>query len=90
VPAANADDRFAAEDLKAEWKARGVQLRETAAAVRVYLLRDDTPLARQVLKREDMTFDVAMQPEGYVLVTKSGMSSSSGTPPPESFVEHKL
>jgi len=70
VPAANADDRFAAEDLKAEWKARGVQLRETAAAVRVYLLRDDTPLARQVLKREDMTFDVAMQPEGYVLVTE--------------------
>ncbi len=70
VPGGDADDRFAAEHLKEEWKARGVQLRETAAAVRVYLLRDETPLARQVLKREDMTFNVAMRPEGYVLVTE--------------------
>lgn len=68
-PGGDEDDRFAAEDLREEWKARGVRLRESATAVRVYLLRDETPLARQVLRREEMTFDAAMRPEGYVLVT---------------------
>ena len=70
VPGGDAEDRFAAEDLKEEWKARGVRLRETATAVRVYLLRDETPPARQVLKREGMTFEIAMRPEGYVLVAE--------------------
>jgi hypothetical protein len=69
VPGVDAEDRFTAEDLKTELKARGVRLRETATAVRVYLLRDETPLARRVLEREGLIFDDAMGPEGYVLTT---------------------
>jgi hypothetical protein len=69
VPGGGEDDRFAAEDLKQELKARGVRLRESAMAVRVYLLRDETSLARQVLKREDMPLSEATRLEGYVLVT---------------------
>ncbi len=67
-PAPNAEDRFTAEDLRAELKARGISLRETATAVRVYLLRDDDADSRAaVLQREGLRFDDAMRPEGYVL-----------------------
>ncbi|MGB9029354.1 MAG: glycoside hydrolase family 20 zincin-like fold domain-containing protein [Acidobacteriaceae bacterium] len=69
VSAANVEDRFAAEDLKGELKARGIHLRESATAVRIYLLRDDSGLARHILQREALQFDEAMRPEGYVLVT---------------------
>lgn len=69
VPGADAEDRFTAEDLKAELKARGIKLRETATAVRIYLLRDQTALAHQVLERENFVFEDAMRPEGYALVT---------------------
>lgn len=69
VPVANAEDRFAAEDLKDDLKTRGVKLRESDLALRIDLLRDDTPLAHRVLRRESMTFSPAMQPEGYVLIT---------------------
>lgn len=71
VVAAGADeeDRFTAQDLREELKARGLRMRESANAVRVYLLRDETPAARQALQRENLTFDEAMRPEGYVLIT---------------------
>jgi hypothetical protein len=69
APGGDEDDRFAAEDLKQELKARGIRLRESATAVRIYLLHDGTALARQVVQREGLTFDDAMRPEGYVLVT---------------------
>ncbi len=68
-PAGNIEDRFAAEDLKDELKARGIHLRESAAAVRIYLLHDESILARRILQREVLQFDAAMRPEGYVLVT---------------------
>jgi len=67
--ATDEDDRFAAQDLREELKARGVPLRNSATAVRVYLLRDETALAHRVLARERMSLDEAMRPEGYVLVT---------------------
>ena len=69
APGGDQDDRFTAQDLRDDLKARGVRLRETAMAVRVYLLRDTTALARQVLDREKTALDEAMRPEGYVLVT---------------------
>lgn len=69
VPGGDADDRFAAENLKDELTARGVRLRASQTAARIYLLRDETALARQVLHREQLTFDDSMRTEGYVLVT---------------------
>jgi hexosaminidase len=69
VPGGGEEDRFAAEDLRADLKARAIESRNTATAVRVYLLRDDSLLAKRVLLRETMSLDQAMQPEGYVLVT---------------------
>ena len=73
APGGDPEDRFAAEDLRVELKARGIEQGTSATAVRVYLLRDETPQAKRVLGRESMDFDEAMRPEGYVLVTgKSG------------------
>ncbi|HVT97729.1 MAG TPA: exo-beta-N-acetylmuramidase NamZ domain-containing protein, partial [Acidobacteriaceae bacterium] len=68
VPGGNSDDRFAAKTLNEALKARGVRVSESASALRIWLLRDDTAAARRVLHREKMPFDAAMQPEGYVLV----------------------
>jgi hypothetical protein len=68
VLAASTDDRFAAEDLRQALAARGIATR--AAALRIHLLRDNTPAAKRILHAESLTFDAAMQPEGYVLVTR--------------------
>jgi hexosaminidase len=65
----DAEDRFAADDLGRALRERGVRLRESATALRIEMLRDNSPLARAVLHREHMTFDAAMQPEGYILVS---------------------
>ena len=70
VPGGNALDRFAAEDLMQGLEARGVQIGHSAAAVRIYLLRDNSLLAREMLRREHETLERAMWPEGYVLVTE--------------------
>lgn len=69
APGGDAEDRFAAEALSQELRARGVQAREGSAALRIYLLRDGSPMGRRILRREGMTFEPAMGPEGYVLVT---------------------
>ena len=66
----NANDRFAADDLRQALRERGVRMRDTAAAFSIELLRDDSSMARAVLHREHLAFDAAMQPEGYVLVTE--------------------
>lgn len=70
APGDDADDRFAAEDLKEDLDARGVRMRSAAPAIRIHLLRDETALARRVLRTEALTLDAPMQPEGYVLVTR--------------------
>jgi hexosaminidase len=67
APGRDAEDRFAADDLEAALKDRGVRV--SRGAIRIYLLRDDSSLAKQVLRRENLAFDAAMEPEGYVLVT---------------------
>jgi uncharacterized protein YbbC (DUF1343 family) len=69
VPGGDPGDRFAAKTLADELKVRGVRLPGTASAVRIWLLRDEMASARRVLHREKMSFDPAMQPEGYVLIT---------------------
>jgi hexosaminidase len=69
VPGGNAEDRFAAEDLRAGLRARGVRINAGPSALAIYLLRDNSPLARTVLRRNHESLDTAMRPEGYVLVT---------------------
>jgi hexosaminidase len=69
VPAGSVEDRFAAENLKDELKVRGIHLRESAQAVRIYLLRDESVLARRTLQRDGLELDEVMRPEGYVLTT---------------------
>ena len=69
VPGGDKDDHFAARELADAWKARGIHLREAAGALRIWLLRDDTPQARRILRREHMNFEPAMNGEGYVLLT---------------------
>jgi hexosaminidase len=64
-----AEDRFAAANLKEALQARGVPLRSTDAAVRLWLLRDTSPRAQRLLHREGLGFDAAMQAEGYILFT---------------------
>lgn len=70
APGGDSDDQFAAKNLAAELKERGVVVRGSAAAARIYLLRDNSALARRVMRREQMGFDPAMQAEGYVLITE--------------------
>jgi hexosaminidase len=68
VPNGDAEFRFASDDLKQDLKARGVRLRDTTG-VHFSLLNDESGLARTLLLHAGMTFDKAMQPEGYVLLT---------------------
>jgi hypothetical protein len=70
VPGGNAEDRFAAQNLKDGLAARGVRTRATAAAMRIYLLRDTSALARAVLRRHHESLAPTMWPEGYVLITE--------------------
>src|SRR5579875_2197693 len=48
VPGGNAEDRFAAEDLRAGLRARGIRINGGPSALAIYLLRDNSPLARTV------------------------------------------
>jgi len=61
--------RFAASDLSEDLRARGVRVHDTAAAAQIFLLSDESARARALLSHAGMTFDAAMQPEGYVLLT---------------------
>ncbi|MFL5578320.1 MAG: glycoside hydrolase family 20 zincin-like fold domain-containing protein [Gemmatimonadaceae bacterium] len=74
APGGDADDRFAASDLAATLRERGVRAGSAASprAVRVTLLRRSTPAARELLERHGLRFEPAMEPEGYVLVTEPG------------------
>jgi hexosaminidase len=69
APGADADDQFAASNLKDALQARGVHLRETESPVRFWLLRDTSPRAQRLLHHEGLAFDAPMQAEGYVLIT---------------------
>lgn len=67
---ANPEDRFAASDLTAALKDRGIRVvnGETAPGTRVVLLRADASAARALLRRHALTIDSTMHDEGYVIV----------------------
>jgi hypothetical protein len=68
VPGHDADDEFAARDLKDALKQMGPSKAPAArAAYRVVLLRTGSPEAKALLARHDLAFDAAMKDEGYVL-----------------------
>lgn len=69
APGHDSDDRFTADDLKQDLEARGVRVRASSGAVRIELLRDNDAAARRILQHEKLSFETAMDPEGYVLVT---------------------
>jgi len=79
VPAGDADDEFAARDLReAISKAqigRHAPNGSAKAAYQVLLLRTASPVAKALLTSHKLTFDPAMEPEGYVLVIESGRAS---------------
>lgn len=70
VPGRNPEDMFAAQNLASILKQRGVAIRKSHAALDIWLLRDNSALARRVMRREKMSFVSAMQPEGYLLATE--------------------
>jgi hypothetical protein len=69
VPGRDPEDAFAAQDLFAALKQRGIALRDTKAAVHIHLLRDGDPSAQHILSHEKIAFDQPMRAEGYVLLT---------------------
>jgi hexosaminidase len=69
VPGHDAEDEFAARDLEAFLGSAAAKA-AAPGAYRVELLRAASPTAKALLAREHLTFDAAMQDEGYVLVVK--------------------
>lgn len=69
APGGDADDRFTASNLKEALQARGVHVRDTDSAFRLWLLRDTSPRAQRILHEEDLGFSAPMQTEGYVLIS---------------------
>ena len=64
------EDKFAADDLAAALKKRGIDARaDKKGHVRVILLRQDAKKAAGILAHAHLSFDPAMHDEGYVLVT---------------------
>lgn len=71
VPVNNTEDEFAAHDLEDASKRIAPPTEESRAGgppYRVALLRTDSPQAKTLLDREKLSFDPAMESEGYVLI----------------------
>lgn len=68
----NAEDRFAARDLAAALRERGVRVLPTGGAVRITLTRVGRPAARRVPGVAEAFADSAMRAEGYVLDAEAG------------------
>src|SRR6185503_18177821 len=71
----SADDKFAASDLAAEFKARGVNVVATrpvpARAVRIALLRANGPSAKAYFKKSKTAWNDSLGAEGYLIVPDS-------------------
>jgi hexosaminidase len=67
VPAKDADDSFAAEDLFGSLKERGIV--RSAKGVHIYLLRDTDSTGKRELAEAKLSLDPQMGDEGYVLFT---------------------
>ena len=63
----NPEDRFTASDLAATFKDRDIPT-GTTAAVRIVLLRQNTPQAAGLLAAHHLAFTAPMRDEGYVLI----------------------
>jgi hexosaminidase len=74
VPGDDAEDNFAATTLASAMREHGIRVTPKVgdAALTVTLLREDTPAAQAALQSAGLTFDAAMQKEGYVLITRPG------------------
>ncbi|MGD0737705.1 MAG: glycoside hydrolase family 20 zincin-like fold domain-containing protein [Terracidiphilus sp.] len=71
VPGQDAEDEFAARDLEQAVAAAGLGgASGNGAAYRVTLLRTGSPQATAVLARHAMSFESAMEAEGYVLTVE--------------------
>ena len=66
VPGGDAEDVFAGHDLEAAAKAAGLSVSD-GGAYRVTLLRTGSADATAVLARHNLSFDKAMEAEGYVV-----------------------
>jgi hexosaminidase len=64
------DDKFAADDLKATLKERGVKVAAVATGARIELLRTKSAVARRLLREEKIAFDAPMRDEGYAVITR--------------------
>jgi hexosaminidase len=72
VPGHDPADEFAAEDLRNEIRfLEPSDAGRSSAIYRVDLLRADSPAAQAVLQGANLTFDVPMQSEGYILVIQN-------------------
>jgi hexosaminidase len=72
VPGRDVADGFAAKDLEAALKQMpSGSAGRTAQFYRIDLLRADSVAAKAVLHRTGLTFDPAMQSEGYILVIEN-------------------
>lgn len=80
LPAANAEDRFTAEDLAATLRERGIRV-GVGGTLRVRLLRADAPAAREVLRRANFAFTPEQRDEGYVLLAENGRADVVGATP---------
>ena len=71
VPGRDAEDEFAAHDLEAAVKEAVVPgTGEAKSAYRVVLLRTGSAEAKALLAKRGLSFDAAMEPEGYVLAVE--------------------
>ncbi len=83
VPGHNDEDEFAARDLEDALKRIAPSQDESRAAAarpayRVALLRSDSAEAKAILERNQLTFDPAMESEGYILVIDAHEASIIG------------
>lgn len=66
----DSDDKFAAADLAATFKARGARVSAVDGSLRIRLLRTSTAEARALLARHQLAFTDEMTAEGYVVVAE--------------------
>jgi hexosaminidase len=80
VPGNDAEDNFAASELAAAMRERGVALAPSVGkpALTITLLREDSPAAHQALLTNALPFEPAMHDEGYVLIAKPGSATVIG------------
>ncbi|HKG93519.1 MAG TPA: beta-N-acetylhexosaminidase [Gemmatimonadaceae bacterium] len=71
---ADAEDRFAADELRAAFRERGVRVAAGAGqgGVTVTLARASHPAAQAALRRHGVTLDPAMREEGYAILPDAG------------------